>query len=96
MPAYIDVREWEHEPTCETPDDCNPAEYPAHHVRVYIGSAILDPFYKLMQNLAELHDENMEREGGMTKHRREEPKCEYCATIKAAQKTWKGINGRPL
>ena len=92
MPAYISVEPIKKDRT----DGANIAEEPNLFVDVQIGPAILDPFYKLMQNLAELHDENMEREGGMTKHRREEPKCEYCATIKNAQKTWKAINGRNL
>lgn len=94
MPAYISVSAERKVPSCRAKDGlCDQME---HWVEVEIGPAILDPFYKLMQNLAEIHDENMEHEGGMTKHRREEPKCEYCATIKAAQKTWKAINGRAL
>lgn len=94
MPAYIEVRQLRgRERASCGQKDCDQVE---HQNRVYIGPDILDPFYKLMQNLAEVHDENMEHEGGMTKHRREEPKCEYCATIKAAQKTWKVINGRAL
>lgn len=95
MPTYIEVEETPRA-HCKNAGYCHRDENPSHFVSVKIGPAVLDPFYKLMQNLAEIHDENMEREGGMTQHRREEPKCEYCATIKAAQKTWRAINGRSL
>ncbi len=92
MPAYIEVREWEHEPTCKTPDDCNPAEYPAHHVRVFIGPAILNPFQAVMNCLIEAHEPEVR-----AKHHGDGAyRCSYCAAIRNAKKTLKAINGRPL
>lgn len=88
-PVYV-VSEFQRPATCDEGGDCNPAENPAHHVLIDLGPEARQAIAAVARNLEECHGENMHREGittkplawNMARHRKEEPNCDYCRSIK--------------
>ena len=95
FPIYT-VEEFQGPAICAHGKSCDPAEHPAHHVRIDLSSEARAVIQAAMDCLQESHLENVQFEYDELKpraenagqiwrwHARIEPECSYCAAIRNA------------